>query len=67
MTGPDLTPAFSKVAAVVTDEGGLMSHAALVAREKKVPCVIGTRTATRTFKTGEKVFVDATSGIVYKK
>lgn len=66
MTAPRLTPAFSKVAAVVTDEGGLMSHAALVARERKVPCVIGTRSATRTFQEGETIIVDATNGTVTK-
>jgi len=66
MTAPSLTPAFLKVAAVVTDEGGLMSHAALIAREKKIPCVIGTRSATRTFQEGEIIVVDATNGIVTK-
>lgn len=66
MTAPSLTTAFSKVAAVVTDEGGLMSHAALVAREKRVPCVIGTKSATRTFQEGEVIIVDATGGIVTK-
>lgn len=66
MTSPDLTPAFSKIAAVVTDEGGLMSHAALVAREKRIPCVIGTRIATRVLKNGDKIKVDANNGIVTK-
>lgn len=67
MTSPNLTPAFSKVAAVITDEGGLMSHAALVAREKKVPCIIGTGMATRVFHEGDTVLVDADQGVASKQ
>jgi len=43
-----------------------MSHAALIAREKKIPCIIGTKSATRTFQEGETIVVDATNGIVTK-
>ncbi len=67
MTSPDLTPAFSKVAAVITDEGGLMSHAALVAREKRIPCIIGTKIATRALNNGDRIAVDADNGTVTKK
>lgn len=66
MTAPDLTPAFSRVAAVITDEGGIMSHAALVAREKRIPCIIGTRVATRALHNGDKITVDANSGTITK-
>ena len=66
MTVPELASVFSKVAAVITDEGGLMSHAALVAREKKVPCIIGTRIATRALRDGDVVTVDANNGVVTK-
>lgn len=66
MTAPNLTPAFLKVAAVITDEGGLMSHAALVAREEKVPCIVGTKIATRILKNGDIVTVDAINGIINK-
>lgn len=65
-TTPDFVPAMRKAAAIVTEQGGITSHAALVSRELKVPCVIGTRTATRVFKTGDRVEVDATRGVVRK-
>lgn len=64
MTSPSLTPAFSKVRAVITDEGGLMSHAALVSREKKIPCIVGTKNATIRIKDGDRIEVDANEGII---
>lgn len=66
MTSPKITLGFSRVAAVITDEGGLMSHAALIAREKKVPCVIGTKIATIVFKEGDLLQVDANKGVITK-
>ena len=66
MTSPELTASFKKVCGVITDEGGLMSHAALISRETKTPCVIGTKYATRFLKEGEKILLDADSGIVTK-
>ncbi|MBI4138444.1 MAG: hypothetical protein HY482_02565 [Candidatus Wildermuthbacteria bacterium] len=66
MTAPSLTRAFSIVKAVVTDEGGLMSHASLIAREKQIPCIIGTKIATRALHDGDTITVDANSGIVTK-
>ncbi len=66
MTTPDFVPAMSKAAAIVTDEGGIMCHAAIVAREMKKPCVIGTKFATQIFKDGDMVEVDADAGIVRK-
>lgn len=66
MTTPDFIPAMKRSAAFVTDEGGITSHAAVVAREMKKPCVIGTHFATKVFKTGDRVEVDATRGIVKK-
>jgi len=65
-TTPDFVPAMRKAAAIVTEQGGITSHAALVSRELGVPCVIGTRVASRVFKTGDRVEVDATNGIVRK-
>jgi pyruvate,water dikinase len=53
-----------RAAAIVTDEGGVTCHAAIVSRELGIPCVIGTRVATRTFKDGDTVEVDATNGVV---
>ncbi len=51
---------------IITDEGGLTCHAAIVARELKIPCIVGTKFATKVFKDGDRVEVDATKGIVRK-
>ncbi|WP_067857217.1 phosphoenolpyruvate synthase [Nocardia shimofusensis] len=64
MTNPDWLPAFSRAAAVVTDSGGITCHAAIVARELGVPCVVGTRTATTQLTDGAIVTVDGTAGEV---
>ena len=66
-TRPQLMPAIKKAAAIVTDEGGITSHAAIVSRELGIPCVIGTKLATKVIKTGTKIIVDADKGIVYLK
>lgn len=66
MTMPAFMPALKKAAAFVTDEGGITCHAAIVARELKKPCVIGTKIATQVFKDGDRVEVDAEKGIVRK-
>jgi phosphohistidine swiveling domain-containing protein len=58
------TPMFGCVAAVVTDVGGLHSHAAIVAREFGIPCVVGTNCATLELKNGGLVEVDGTRGTV---
>ncbi len=65
-TNPDLVLAMKKAAAIVTDTGGITSHAAIVSREMKKPCVVGTRIATRVLKDGDMVEVDAYTGIVKK-
>lgn len=64
MTTPWYVPAMEKAAAFVTDEGGIMCHAAIIAREMKKPCVIGTKIATKVFKDGDVAEVDADKGIV---
>jgi phosphoenolpyruvate synthase/pyruvate phosphate dikinase len=64
MTSPNLTPAFDLVSGIVTDEGGLMSHAALVSREKKIPCIVGTKKSTRILKDGMRIELNADEGIV---
>jgi len=66
MTDPGVVPAMKKAAAIVTDVGGITCHAAIVAREFGVPCVVGTKIATKTFKDGDIVEVDAEKGIVRK-
>jgi phosphohistidine swiveling domain-containing protein len=64
MTTPDYLPALRKAAAFVTDEGGVTCHAAIVARELKKPCIVGTKRATQVLKEGQMVEVDANAGIV---
>lgn len=66
MTQPNMVPMMKKVAAIVTDEGGLTSHAAIIARELGIPCVVGTQMGTRVFKDGDMIEVDAERGIVRK-
>ncbi|MDB5189763.1 MAG: PEP-utilizing enzyme mobile domain protein [Parcubacteria group bacterium] len=66
MTTPDFIPAMQKAAAIVTDEGGITCHAAIVAREMNKPCVIGTKFATQLLKDGDFVEVDADNGVVRK-
>ena len=66
MTFPNFISAMEKAAAFVTDEGGILCHAAIVAREMKKPCIIGTKIATQVLKDGELVEVDASKGIVRK-
>ncbi len=62
MTRPDYVPAMKKACAIVTDEGGITSHAAIVSRELGIPCIIGTKIATKVFATGEQVEVNANHG-----
>ncbi len=63
-TNPSLVTLMHKAGAIVTDEGGLTSHAAILSRELKVPCVINTGIATRIFKDGDVMEVDANNGTV---
>jgi phosphohistidine swiveling domain-containing protein len=63
-TFPSYISAMHKAAAFVTDEGGITSHAAIIAREMKKPCIIGTKNATKVLKDGDMVEVDANKGIV---
>jgi phosphohistidine swiveling domain-containing protein len=65
-TDPDIVPAMKKARAIVTEQGGITSHAAIVSRELGIPCVIGTKIATKVLKDGDLVEVDATKGIVKK-
>src|SRR3989344_4536494 len=66
LTNPNYDPVFGKIAAVVTDEGGILCHSAIMAREFKIPCVIGTKIATQVFKDGDLIEVDANKGTVRK-
>ena len=64
MTTSNFIPALEKASAFITDEGGVTCHAAIIAREMKKPCVIGTKIATQILKDGDVVTVDATAGVV---
>ncbi len=66
MTSPGDISLVKKSKAIVTDEGGALCHAAVIARELKIPCVVGTKTATAVFHTGDEIKVDAVKGIVRK-
>ncbi|PJA70202.1 phosphoenolpyruvate synthase [Candidatus Pacearchaeota archaeon CG_4_9_14_3_um_filter_35_19] len=66
MTNPDMVVAMQKAAGIVTDEGGVTSHAAIVSREMGIPAVVGTRVATEKLKDGDVVSVDGFTGRVIK-
>ncbi len=65
MTTPDMVPAMKRAAAIVTDEGGLTCHAAIVSRELGCPAVVGTRKATEILTDGMKITVDGEKGLVF--
>jgi phosphohistidine swiveling domain-containing protein len=66
MTTPDFNHFLPKVKAIVTDEGGVTCHAAIISRELKIPCIVGTKKATQVFSDGDELKVDANRGIVKK-
>jgi pyruvate,water dikinase len=66
MTDPDFVPFMKMASAIVTDKGGITSHAAIVSRELNIPCVVGTETATQTMQTGVDYTVDSRNGIIYE-
>lgn len=63
-TAPELMEACKKARAIVTDIGGLLSHAAIVSRELGIPCLVGTGNATKVIKTGDQITIDFDSGVV---
>ena len=64
MTTPSLMLAVEKAAGIVTDEGGMLCHAAIVSRELNIPCIIGTKDATRRLQNGDTVVMAADAGKV---
>ncbi|AAT44104.1 phosphoenolpyruvate synthase [Picrophilus oshimae] len=70
MTAPDWVPVMKKSRAIITDDGGMTCHAAIVSRELGVPCIVGTssfgKKATETIKTGDLITVDSRNGLVYR-
>lgn len=65
MTTPDFVPAMKRAAGIITNRGGLTSHAAIVSRELGVPCVVGTTTATKVLKDGEIITLNGQSGEIF--
>ena len=65
MTNPDMVVSMQKSTAIVTNEGGMTAHAAIVSREMGLPCVVGTRKATELLKDGDEITVDGYEGKVY--
>ncbi len=65
-TSPSYVPLMRKAKALVTDHGGMMSHAAIVAREFNLPCIVGTKQATKVLRNGDKVVLDLVKGEVNK-
>ena len=65
MTNPDMVPAMRKVSAIITDEGGMTCHAAIVSRELGTPAVVGTKTGTQLLSEGQIVTVDGEKGLIY--
>jgi len=66
MTSPDFMVTIMKSAGIITDFGGILCHAAIVAREMGIPCIVGAKNATSVIKDGEIISIDGESGIVYK-
>ncbi len=66
MTDPNMVPAMKKAAGIITDEGGMTCHAAIVSRELGTPCIVGTEKATSVLNDGEIITMDATNGVVYR-
>ena len=64
MTTPDVFIAINKACAIVTDEGGQLCHAAIISRELKIPCIVGTKNASEAFINGDLIEVNANKGIV---
>ncbi|MFH1787567.1 MAG: phosphoenolpyruvate synthase [archaeon] len=66
MTNPDMVVTMQRCSAIVTDEGGMTAHAAIVSREMGIPAVVGTQEATMKLKEGEIITVDGYNGKIYK-
>ncbi|NLT37453.1 MAG: phosphoenolpyruvate synthase [Methanomassiliicoccus sp.] len=66
MTTPDMVPAMTRTSAIITDEGGMTCHAAIVARELGIPCIVGAKNATEVLKNGMEVTVHGQTGVVYE-
>ena len=65
-TSPSYVPLMRNAKALITNHGGMMSHAAIVAREFGLPCIVGTKTATKQLKTGDRIVMDLLSGAIQR-
>jgi len=65
MTDPNFVVAMIKAKGIITDFGGMLCHAALVARELGKPCIVGTKNATKVIQNGQKILMDGTKGEIY--
>ena len=64
MTEPNMVPGMKRAAGIITDEGGMTCHAAIVSRELGTPCIVGTKNATMSIKDGQEIEVNADEGII---
>jgi phosphoenolpyruvate synthase/pyruvate phosphate dikinase len=64
LTSPEMIPIFNKISAIVTDQGGLNVHAAIISREMKIPCIVGVKKVSKILKDGDKIEVDTNKGII---
>ena len=65
-TTVDYVPVLHSVVGIITDEGGVLSHASVISRELRIPCIIGTRQGTSLLKTGELIELNATTGTIQR-
>lgn len=63
-TAPDIIRACHKAIGIITNQGGIASHAAIISRELKIPCIVGTKNATKIIKTGDIIFMNGSTGEV---
>ena len=66
ITNPDMVPVMRRVSAIITDEGGMTCHAAVVSRELGTPAIVGTKNATRVLKEGDIITIDGKKGIIFE-
>lgn len=64
-TSPLFIPLIKRAGAIITDQGGLLCHASIIAREFGIPCIVGTEEATSRIKEGQIILVDADEGVIY--
>lgn len=66
MTKPDIIPYLKKVRGIITNDGGALSHASIISREMRIPCIVGTIYATDILDNRERILLDANKGVVQR-